>query len=355
LTYYLDGQKDPVWDVANKEMLADFIREETQSENTNAERVVQIIREYNLDAAPVGNTVTVTGTKTNAATTLDLGDISGLTIDWKATLSGAAPNIASESFLIQFSGEGDFNITGGKITLEPRDYWTRAIVAEGGANVTLSGGEIEGLGVQDTGIDISGDGTLTISGGKLTIPNGNGAFANTISITNTSGVTGVICDTSPWEISAYGTVTTTEDSELFYEEGFSDNWDNMGDVTYIAKDGAIWNIEGVTSDSSQRKPKITLKIENGGTMNLKSTHLKFKGILNVEEPNGELNLDENSSITIVGGTATSGGTININGTLTNLDRLINNGTINNYSGNTLDNQGTLTNNGTINNTSTGSL
>ena len=79
--------------------------------------VVAAINNYvGLTASGNGSgTITVTGTKTNATTTLNLGDISGLTINWQAQVTGDVNTFApapegDHIQLITIFGTGTFNI-----------------------------------------------------------------------------------------------------------------------------------------------------------------------------------------------------------------------------------------------------
>ena len=55
------------------------------------------ITAYGLTAGNTGNTIDVTGSVTNATQTLDLGDISGLVINWAATLEVPEPSPRSRT------------------------------------------------------------------------------------------------------------------------------------------------------------------------------------------------------------------------------------------------------------------
>jgi hypothetical protein len=325
--------------------------------------VVDEIQAYGLDAVRVADTVTVTGTVNKQADeVLDLGDITGLVIDWKANLTVTGGRKTQNRIgMINFSGNGNFNLTGGTIDIASPESWVDAIYSPGGApTVTIAGGTITSDRTKTTGINIgeNAQGTLVVTSGSLNIPKGNAAFADTLIVNNPAIINGLVCEGYHVDPIAYiyGNVTTVPDSEMFAEKYTPGTI--SGSFTYIAESNAVWNIEGVTSDMAdlQGIDIITMKVESGGTINFKNTNLTFKGTFNVAQ-NGTLNVGvaqgDTSRLTHVGGTATNDGTINIYGTLTNKDKLINNGTMNNYSGQTLDNQGTLTNSGVINNKSTG--
>jgi hypothetical protein len=312
-----------------------------------------------------GNTITVTGTVTKLADQpLDLGDITGLVIDWKANLT--VDGGYTQNGVIRFNGNGDFKLTGGTIEIVSAEGWADAIRATGGApTVTIDGGTIRGRIWNSTGINISeihedseAQGTLIIKSGTLDFPKGDAAMTKTLQVSGTATINGIIYeepgDRKNPKSYLYGTVTTPP---IFYE--LHDGYIPSDSLSYIVKSGATWNIEGVIPEEDADAPKaqnVIMEIESGGTINLKNTGLTFKGKFDVAQT-GTLNVGvaqgDTSILTLEGGTVTNDGTINIYGTLTNLDKVINNGTINNYSGNTLDNRGTLTNNGTISNKSTG--
>jgi hypothetical protein len=83
--------------------------------------VAQIINDYGLIATVSGNSITITGSINDVDSTLNLGDISGLIINWQATLKANCSTWSgSERILILFTGsaeESSFNIMGGEISL----------------------------------------------------------------------------------------------------------------------------------------------------------------------------------------------------------------------------------------------
>jgi hypothetical protein len=317
-----------------------------------------------------GSIITVVGSvNKDANEALNLGDIGALTIDWKANLTVTTdwnkPN--SPTKMITFTN-GNFKLTGGEIKLptlsdpNSNSQWFDAIYASGNAIVTVDGGKVTGNRATDTGINV-GNGTLVINSGEINIPKGNAVFAGDLQINDTNAITGVAFEIDGDNVTAraYGNTTSVTDSEVFLDK-YDDDDEVPDSISYIAGNGSVWNIEGVQSDMRGINPlkSVSITVENGGVMNFKNTNLEFQGAFNVEQ-GGKLNIGltngDTSRLTHNKGTAINDGTINIYGTLTNLDKVMNNdtGIINNYSGNTLDNQGTLANNGVIYNASTGKM
>jgi hypothetical protein len=334
--------------------------------------IVTAITNYGLSrqGGESGNTITITGSVSKSPNDLlYLNDISGFVIDWKADLTVTANgNRPGKGFgMINFTN-GEFKLTGGTIKLPTSslptnsgDQWVDAIYASENATVTVEGGRVTGDRATDTGINVP-NGTLVINGGKITIPRGNMLLAKNLTVNDTDALNGlaIVGDGSNYTITVHGHATTVPASEVLNED-YDDDDDPLPDSIYfVVPNSAVWDIEGIRTDMTAIPNLNIVKatVESGGTLNLKNTDWTFKGYFEVEQ-NGTLNVGtthgDSSRLTHLEGTATNDGTINIYGTLTNLDKIINNGIINNYSGKTLDNQGTLTNNGAINNASTGKI
>ncbi|GHV47460.1 hypothetical protein FACS1894204_10870 [Synergistales bacterium] len=354
------------------------------SARADVDSVKQAIEAYGLIADVSGNKITVTGTVAKQFDQgLELLDISGLVIDWRANLTVTGdlgtddPDFVPEEgtlihhfipCMIGFSN-GTFIMSDGKIQISVSgDGETNAIQAGGSAAVTLAGGELKGDRAEDIGINMeraSSGASVTIESGKIDVPRGQAILASeTTKITITASdpnavINGMIVgfDGADATATAYGHAIAVDTHNVFNFDGEDDEFP---EITYKVNNGATWDIDGITSDMTviPNVDIVTMKVGSGGTLNFKNTNMKFKGKFDVEE-SGVLNvgvaLGDTSVLTNVDGTAANHGTINIYGTLTNLDKLINDGTINNYSANTLDNQGTLTNNGIINNKSTGKI
>jgi hypothetical protein len=308
--------------------------------------VKQAITNYGLTASDSGNTITVTGSVTKPANdVLELGNITGLTINWMANLTVTGGQQPDDKWMINFTN-GTFNLAGGTIQL-PQTI--DGIQASGAATVRVNGGKIKSSEMVVMGFAVL-DGTLIIDNGEINLPRGTVGLAKNLTVNNPSALTGLAFegDFANYTATVYGHAIITKPVDL------NDSEASLVSCSYVVADGATWDFEGVTWDltSLSAVATVNMTVKSGGQLNLKSnTDLKFKGSLHVEQ-NGELNIDDTSRLTIVGGTAANDGKININGTMINKDKLINNptGTITNNSVNTLDNQGTLTNKGAINNT-----
>jgi hypothetical protein len=326
----------------------------------NAESVAQIIRAYGLSAAVSGNTITVTGNvDKDASNVLYLGDISGLVIDWKAGLTVTGGSRPSKGVgMINFSN-GEFNLTDGTIQLPASaNTWVDGIYAIGNATVRVAGGKVLGDRPKATGIYVE-DGAVIIDSGEVTIPYGGTAvYARTLTVNNAGVLTGLAHegDRTSYTTTVYGHAITVTDSEVFYNK--YDEGDPLPDlISNVVPKGAIWDIEGVSSDMTGLPTVAAVKmtVKSGGTLNIiKNTHLKFKGSLLVEE-GGTLYIDETSKLNIVGGKMTiNGSSVTSSGTrAAALDS--DNGILNNSGTFTIAAGSTLTNNGIINNASTGTI
>jgi Synergist-CTERM protein sorting domain-containing protein len=362
--------------------------------------VKQAVTDYNtsnstsLTAEALGSTVTIAGTANNVTSTLKLGDISGLTIVWEATLTATLTESTNEwmgdagdrnLILIKAqanNGDGEFIVSGGKIALldpfakdrDPdttyqyqssnRSAWPRMINLPD-VEVVVEDGEIElttAHGSAFTNRDGNG-GTIEINGGTISVPYGEitGDYSIndvTLGLDAASGLTGVYS----------------------YEAGSRYCSFVYNDVTMLTKDGSQGDGEG----------QLDMVIEQGGILTFTYpvtghfgtdcvTTVKSGGVLVVEEgavytldgnlivePGGRLVIRGTLIVTgiviIKGGTIhtqetadANNGVLNIYGTLINLNEITNDGTINNFSGNTLDNQEKLTNNGAIYNHAKGKI
>jgi hypothetical protein len=345
----------------------------------SANDVAQIINTYfeTTAASVLGNTITVTGSVNKPAVSynpvndefsniLDLGDITGLVIDWKANLtvnSGTGPGV--DKGMINFTS-GTFNMTDGIIKIESPGWVDTIITGEGTAVASISGGTVTTDRPSITGFRLE-EGSMSVAGGNINIPRGVVAHAENLTVSNPdalrgAAIAGTVHPVHDVTVTIYGHAISSPQNNLF--PGDDDNYEGESDGTidYAVPNGSIWDIEGVTSDMTNLPVEdfITITVKNGGEMNLKNTDMKFNGTFNVEQ-GGELNIGtamgDTSRLTNVGGTETNDGTINIYGTLTNKDKVVNGptGIINVIGGHTFDNQGTLINKGTITNKATGKI
>lgn len=112
-----------------------------------------------IDAASSGDTVTVTGTMTNAAAQLPISISEGVTVVWKASITTAS---TYDNSLIHVSGDGVFEVAQGGAVATTKGL---AISCSGG-HVTVSGGTVSA----DSGKAISGN--VTVSGGTVSSVSG---------------------------------------------------------------------------------------------------------------------------------------------------------------------------------------
>jgi hypothetical protein len=335
----------------------------------DADSVAEIIEDYGLNADVSGQTITVTGSKTDATTTLELGDISGLTIDLQAeltaTLTATMDNWQGGNLnLITANGNGNFNIkNGGKIKLldpsaekrapedpYPRSGWPRMVRLEGATVTVETGAELELTTAK--GSAISHYGKLKINGGTVFVPHGNIGDG----------------DLEPmYDIEI-------QDSAIDGLNGLANlngKYCVFGGLTYIADDGSQGNGDGsfelvvapnatltfTRPNSGNFGPGVTLSIDQGGTLVIDSgASFELDGTLVV---NGKGVIEENATLVVVGtliirpgGEIENHGTIIVDGTIINYEYFKNHGTIINKS-NTIRNYGTITNTGTIDNESAG--
>jgi small nuclear ribonucleoprotein (snRNP)-like protein len=344
------------------------------------DEVVDAINNYGskgLKAVVNGKTISVTGNETNVVKTLNLGDISGLTIEWNATLTcsngealvgtiNSNSNAMNLILMSASSAEGVFNIKSGTISLangrdpSPESYnssWPRMIKSEN-VHVIVDGGRMELALVE--GCAISNEGKITINGGTVHAPYGEALGATTIELNDISGLTGLVFfekeDGNIDKVDLYDKyIACTEDSAQV--GGDPDEWDG---VIMTVKSGAEWKVDVPIDVSSV----FSIVIEPGGSIVVpENKKFELKGVLRTSTAaagNGVLKNSGTFTVHSTGkidneGTVINDGTIDIYGTVTNLDEVVNNGKINNYSSNTLNNRGTLTNNGDINNTSDGKI
>ena len=157
----------------------------------NAEYVAQGIRNYGLTAAVSGNTITVTGSvEKDASDVLDLGDITGLEIDWKADLTVTGGRRPSKGIgMINFSN-GEFKLTGGTIEIASKSSWVSLIKDNGSATITLDGGAVKSQLAGNNGISTY-EGTVIITRGDLNMPSGGAVIAGTLTVNDPSVINGL--------------------------------------------------------------------------------------------------------------------------------------------------------------------
>ena len=296
-----------------------------------ADAVKQAIENFGLAASISGNTITVTNAATNPLVKdinsygstrpdggyylLNLGDLTGLTIDWKAHLTVTGVQNVDDGVDVILFGNGMFNVTGGKIELQATGIGhTNAIEGEGRSTITMEGGTVKGIGTRYFGIGADWDdsGEVIVKGGTISFPDGEGAIStNKFTMTGGSIDGLVVYGISDDTIEVYG--TTDSSTPIAWDEP-------PASLKYFVKSGAKWT---VSSDVIlMASDKYALNIENGGMATI----------------NGTAPIENHGTITVAKG-----------------GKLVNNARINNHSSKTIDNQGELVNNGTIDNKSTGKI
>ncbi|GBU25918.1 hypothetical protein R83H12_02585 [Fibrobacteria bacterium R8-3-H12] len=126
-----------------------------------AAELATTINSYGLTALVNGNTVTVTGTKTNATTMLILNTDEGVSVIWQAELTGGTQ---SNTGLITKRGIGSFEVQSGKIE---QSSIGGALYNAGPGTVNISGGEVLNSSNYDHAIRNDSTGAVNISGGKV--------------------------------------------------------------------------------------------------------------------------------------------------------------------------------------------
>jgi hypothetical protein len=272
---------------------------------------------------------------------LNLGDITGITIDWKANLTiiGELNPVYGDSIHVILFENGAFKLTGGTIDAQTTGIGgANVIVPLGDSTVTVDGGAVKGTG-ESMGIFAEYVGAkVIVERGEVNYPNGYAILAHDLIVNDPSVITGMtfVKDGSDVDLSAdiYGNTYT--------EPPFSP-FDEYSTFVFTVKNGATWTVKPTAFNHDFSRPiEIKLLTEGNGKLIISGDGtMDIRGTLTYEG-DGEL-------------TFSSGSSLNIHGTLTNKGRFTNRGTIRNYSKNTLNNAGTLTNRGTIENTADGQI
>ncbi len=111
-----------------------------------------------LTATVSSDTVTVTGTVTDAASTLMLSIDEGVTVVWTASITAAADY---EDVLVNLNSSGTFEMKSGEITA------TKGTAITGSGNVTITGGTVTSANQHYTIYVNSTASNLTVSGGTI--------------------------------------------------------------------------------------------------------------------------------------------------------------------------------------------
>ena len=115
-----------------------------------------------INAVGAGGTVTVTGRKTNAGTTLTLDIPAGVTVVWQADYAGTA------ELLISLNGLGTFEAAAsGNVSVTGR--WSTAIRSDSGV-INVAGGNVSAAGIRkpsETTAIYSGSGAVNVTSGNV--------------------------------------------------------------------------------------------------------------------------------------------------------------------------------------------
>ena len=157
-----------------------------------------------ISALASGNTVTVTGTRTNVTVRLPLNIDGGVLVIWQGSLTGS-----TATSLIAVEGTGTFTVaSGGKIeqtgqgmaidvtsaatvnisgTVSATNTQGVAIRNNSSGTVTISSGTVSSA--EDIAIRNASTGTVTVSGGTVTATTGAAIYNNSQGVINVSGGT----------------------------------------------------------------------------------------------------------------------------------------------------------------------
>jgi hypothetical protein len=370
----------------------------------DVESVAQAINDYGLEAAVSGNTITVTGSKTDATEALVLSSVPDgmITYNWKATLTADCATFpptwtnSENRSLILFDVQDDndviFNINGGEISFTDKNL-VRPYDNEDFVNliynnpqgtpfaervrVVLDGGFVRTDMLDAVAINVhskemngarQGAGWLELKSGTLYAPfsealeadNGRCAIDDSALESGKLKITGLV-DGFGQDLRVYGNTTMSSvqtDEEYKWEEmsvtvmneavfTIAQNFTLGVQFSLIVENNAVLTIDGVKV--SLNGEDSLLHIKKGGTLNLING-----GDIYV---NGEIIIDgivnkSTAQRTISPRAADpNNGILNNSGTITvsPIGMITNNGIINNASTGTIRNEGKIVNAGTINN------
>jgi filamentous hemagglutinin family protein len=276
-----------------------------------------------LKAVPSGNSVTVTGVKTNARTPLEL-DITGVSVVWGATLSGDSRQAVPGNALLVVGGKGNFEVAqNGTIFNEtlPRHS---AVEVKGDAAFTVKG--IVGAAGSNAVAIAARRGTITVEkGGQVRSPRG-------VAIT---------------------TIVSKEDRPELSSVALKDKSGITGEVEFVKDGGYISTYYGdVTVDfvieidfaTSVTEKFPLLVVANGAKLTL-TPKARFR-----EGAGMDMAVEKGAALSTVGdmtfnGFLTNEGTISNSGKFANMGIFENKGRFVNTG--TLTNVGKLRNDGTI--------
>ena len=142
---------------------------------TDAVEDIRAMIQDELDIAVSGDTVTVTGSKTDVAgegLALNIG--TGVTVIWKAAYAGTFNNSGMPQGLITIAGGGTFEAASDCIIDNDASQSRTVYVVKG--NVTVSGGTVSASGTGNYDSVYVAEGSVTVSGGTV-ISSGDYGYA----------------------------------------------------------------------------------------------------------------------------------------------------------------------------------
>ena len=242
-----------------------------------------------LDSIFAGGSVTVTGWKFDANTTLELTIPEGKELVWEAWYEGT---VGSDEYLINLLGAGSFKVTQ---KLKSNQTESNAINVSGSNQVTVSGQVIVYGG--GTAINASGENSMvTINGGRVEV---SGNYYGTA--INASG--------ENFEVTVNGGTVSVDAGDAINTSGQNCNVTvNNGQVS--ASYGTVINAGGasstVTVSGGMVEANTGFAINAGGA----SSTVTVSGGMVKANTGVAINADgASSTVTVSGGTVTSAGTV----------------------------------------------
>ena len=212
-----------------------------------------------ISKALPGETITVTGSKTNPDGTLELNISAGVRVIWQATYSGSFPSGWSNP-LIVLTGDGTFEVTGSNALLRNQGTGSTIYGRDRNSNVSVvvSGGTVQAL--NGSAIELTGMGTVTVEGYGSVFNESNTNVQPAINMSNPNNTTHpnnvIVKDNgrvaaqsgagNGYAIQSYGNVNISEYAEVFAigTGGRAINALATGNVTVSG--GTVWSQNGIT-------------------------------------------------------------------------------------------------------------
>ena len=276
------------------------------------ETLANTLTNVGLSAAVSGNTVTVTSTDTKVATdTLQLAIPAGVTVQWKASLTGDV-----SPCLVFLNGDGTFELAGGKITNTEKGMAVGcsqgSIVISGGTAssssdfatvqtyykgstapmLTMTGGNVISTSDESSSCAISAGGKTVITGGTVTAESGNQVVLSNAVVVYQRGLLSKISSgslsasvaVSPSKTYAVPTetdgLTATGYSVLADHVTAQWNYSNSGwtgvQVDYSESSSGSWQVSYPAVQVVSGRHSLSYR-ENGGTGAVTPQNTVYKG------------------------------------------------------------------------------